>query len=330
MASGVPERKLPSPAALWARLSLALRVMLGTSLALVFASSLLLWVSTAKEAEYARMLLDEHRASEIDSLLPAITDWAVIGDFASIERFFKQRVSQSDIRSISWMSANGKSLQAVDKDDVLRAPGWFVGWTSVLSTGVSRTLSIGGRNYGQVTLEMTATPAQNRLWNRFLGSLAILALALVLSIAVILVVLRRGLRPLSALTQGANSLADGDYSRRIPRQGSPEMVSLIDAFNHMTVGIATAQGAVRDEAERLSVTLTSIGDAVIATDADGCVEFMNPVAEAMTGWTAADADGKAFRSFRHRRTKRPASRSAARWPGRSGKDGWSAWPTIPC
>jgi PAS domain S-box-containing protein len=294
MASGGPERKLPSPAALWARLSLALRVMLGTSLALVFASSLLLWVSTAKEAEYARMLLDEHRASEIDSLLPAITDWAVIGDFASIERFFKQRVSQSDIRSISWMSANGKSLQAVDKDDVLRAPGWFVGWTSVLSTGVSRTLSIGGRNYGQVTLEMTATPAQNRLWNRFLGSLAILALALVLSIAVILVVLRRGLRPLSALTQGANSLADGDYSRRIPRRGSPEMVSLIDAFNHMTVGIATAQGAVRDEAERLSVTLTSIGDAVIATDADGCVEFMNPVAEAMTGWTAAEAEGMAL------------------------------------
>ena len=105
MASGRPERKLPSPAALWARLSLALRVMLGTSLALVFASSLLLWVSTAKEAEYARMLLDEHRVSEIDSLVPAITDWAVIGDFASIERFFKQRVSQSDIRSISWMSA---------------------------------------------------------------------------------------------------------------------------------------------------------------------------------------------------------------------------------
>jgi signal transduction histidine kinase len=113
-----------------------------------------------------------------------------------------------------------------------------------------------------------------------------------LSIAGILVLLSRGLRPLAALTHGANDLADGNYSRRIPRQGSPELLSLIDAFNHMTVGIAAAQGAVRDEAERLSVTLSSIGDAVIATDADGCVEFMNPVAEAMTGWTAADADGK--------------------------------------
>ena len=294
MTSGAPERRLLSPPGLWARLPLTVRVMLATSLALVFASSLLLWVSTAKEAELARAQIDEHRASEIESLLPAIADWAVIGDFASIEQFFKQRVRQSDIRAITWMSATGKSLEAVDKDEVLRAPDWFVRWTGVISPGVSRTLSIGGRNYGQVTLDMTATPTQNRLWEGFLSHLAIMGLALALSIAAIVVVLNRGLRPLAALTHGANELAGGNYSRRIPRQGSPELLGLIDAFNHMTVGIAAAQGAVRDEAERLSVTLSSIGDAVIATDADGCVEFMNPVAEAMTGWTAVEAEGKAL------------------------------------
>ena len=42
----------------------------------------------------------------------------------------------------------------------------------------------------------------------------------------------------------------------------------------------------------LTITLNSIGDAVIATDADGLVVRMNPVAEGLTGWAMADAAGR--------------------------------------
>ncbi|MEE9297272.1 MAG: PAS domain S-box protein [Phycisphaerae bacterium] len=42
----------------------------------------------------------------------------------------------------------------------------------------------------------------------------------------------------------------------------------------------------------LSTTLKSIGDAVIATDMQGSVRFMNPVAEVLTGWKQDDAIGK--------------------------------------
>lgn len=44
--------------------------------------------------------------------------------------------------------------------------------------------------------------------------------------------------------------------------------------------------------ERLRVTLRSIGDAVIATDPEGRVVFMNTVAELLTGWTTGDARGR--------------------------------------
>ncbi|TGQ67344.1 PAS domain S-box protein [Mesorhizobium sp. M00.F.Ca.ET.186.01.1.1] len=47
-----------------------------------------------------------------------------------------------------------------------------------------------------------------------------------------------------------------------------------------------------DEKERLKVTLQSIGDAVICTDAANRVTFMNPVAEKLTGITIGDALGK--------------------------------------
>lgn len=54
-----------------------------------------------------------------------------------------------------------------------------------------------------------------------------------------------------------------------------------------------AEGELADEKERLNVTLSSIGDGVISTDADGRVTFMNPTAEEMTGWRSGDAEGEA-------------------------------------
>jgi len=51
--------------------------------------------------------------------------------------------------------------------------------------------------------------------------------------------------------------------------------------------------------ELLRVTLHSIGDGVITTDAAGRVTWLNPVAERMTGWPCAEATGRPLRQVFH-------------------------------
>ncbi len=53
-----------------------------------------------------------------------------------------------------------------------------------------------------------------------------------------------------------------------------------------------AEFALRRSEEKLSVTLQSIGDAVLATDAERRVTRLNAVAEKLTGWTQAEAQGR--------------------------------------
>jgi PAS domain S-box-containing protein len=65
---------------------------------------------------------------------------------------------------------------------------------------------------------------------------------------------------------------------------------------HTTIEVALYKHAMekrlRESEEWLSITLKSIGDAVIATDARGCIRFVNPTAEALTGWEQEEALGR--------------------------------------
>jgi PAS domain S-box-containing protein len=71
-----------------------------------------------------------------------------------------------------------------------------------------------------------------------------------------------------------------------------------------------AKLTLRDSEEKLAVTLNSIGDAVLATDASACVTSLNPVAELLTGWTQAQASGRPVAEVFHiinKETRQPAT-----------------------
>jgi len=63
-------------------------------------------------------------------------------------------------------------------------------------------------------------------------------------------------------------------------------------LDHIAAQREQAEGEATEQREWLQVTLAAIGDGVIATDASGQVRFLNPAAQRLTGWRAAEAAGR--------------------------------------
>ncbi|MEK7734934.1 MAG: nitrate- and nitrite sensing domain-containing protein, partial [Pseudomonadota bacterium] len=72
------------------------------------------------------------------------------------------------------------------------------------------------------------------------------------------------------------------------------MLSLGAAFASLTHVRGLVNQMFREK-ELVQVTMDSIGDAVITTDLAMRVEYLNPVAEALTGWTLGEARGRPLR-----------------------------------
>ncbi|MBK9573683.1 MAG: PAS domain S-box protein [Rhodoferax sp.] len=76
------------------------------------------------------------------------------------------------------------------------------------------------------------------------------------------------------------------------KQVEAERQQLLEVQDQTNQQLKRTNLVLRESEEKLSVTLNSIGDAVIATDAQARVTLLNPLAEKLTGWTQAEAAGR--------------------------------------
>jgi two-component system CheB/CheR fusion protein len=79
---------------------------------------------------------------------------------------------------------------------------------------------------------------------------------------------------------------------RLQEEAVPQFTLLDQKIADLTKEITERkriEAMLYEQRESLRVTLASIGDAVISTDRDGQVTFMNPVAEELTGWRQEEA-----------------------------------------
>jgi diguanylate cyclase (GGDEF)-like protein/PAS domain S-box-containing protein len=98
-----------------------------------------------------------------------------------------------------------------------------------------------------------------------------------------------------------------NFEYRLRRKDGKEIVvlensrAIYDELGHIVAHEGTitditerkvAETRVFEEKERAQVTLQSIGDGVITTDANGCIDYINPVAQDLTGWEIRTARAK--------------------------------------
>ncbi|WFP51689.1 EAL domain-containing protein [Methylomonas sp. EFPC3] len=126
-----------------------------------------------------------------------------------------------------------------------------------------------------------------------------LVLAVSLPVMIVLAVSLGLVRPLRHLLDVLRRFAGGDYRARAQLTGGGEMALLGEAFNRMAAELGTTIAELAESKDHLTAMLSAIGDAVIATDAQGRIRFMNCSAHQLTGWQAADVAGQSLeRVFR--------------------------------
>lgn len=127
-------------------------------------------------------------------------------------------------------------------------------------------------------------------------TLAAAAALLVVAAVIALQQARSIARPIEALAERARRIAQGDLDTRIEVSGPKEIATLGQVLGNMKERlqntIVQLERSEFAERQRALVTLQSIGDAVITTDTEGRVSYINPVAETLTGWTQSEAGGE--------------------------------------
>jgi PAS domain S-box-containing protein len=109
------------------------------------------------------------------------------------------------------------------------------------------------------------------------------------------VIIRRQLKPMLEATRTLASLRLEDgFPDALVQTKDDEIGALVGGFNRLLFTLRERDRSLRVSEENLSITLESIGDAVIATDAQGNITHMNKTACRLTAWTFNDAQGQSL------------------------------------
>ncbi|MCA1979098.1 MAG: EAL domain-containing protein [Thiobacillus sp.] len=238
--------------------------------------------------------------SELMALNTAIQEQVLLRDYPAIEQTIRARIDRFHLRQVRYVSRQVE-IEANTPPRVKDYPAWFEALVDLHEVRAQADFVIGGANYGTLTVRLDPARAIHDLWYLFLRFTLLAAGSLAGTFLLMRWLLGWNLRGLYELSNAARAIESGNFAARARlRKGSPpELQETKLAFNHMADHVSRLVTALEREhaellveKERLRVTIESIGDAVLVTDAEGVIEFLNPKAEELTGYSSDDARGR--------------------------------------
>ena len=156
------------------------------------------------------------------------------------------------------------------------------------------------KQVGWVSVSLSRAALQTEQNRILFQSLFMVALGLVVTVVFALRMARTVTRPVLSLTRAVDKIKNGQLDHRVATLSGGEVGRLEDGINAMAAALQEARDKEKKRSEdalflekvRAQVTLESIGDGVITTDAEGRIVYMNPVAEQFTEWKGDAARGK--------------------------------------
>ena len=89
--------------------------------------------------------------------------------------------------------------------------------------------------------------------------------------------------PIERITEGAQSIAEGDFDQKLGVQSTDEIGELTESFNDMARQLKNTVGEVQGERDKLSTLFLHMTDGVAAFSTDGTLIHMNPATENLLG-----------------------------------------------
>ncbi len=165
----------------------------------------------------------------------------------------------------------------------------YFAYTPIILSSPSTQLR--DHNVGVIYFIYDNSVAHQAIWQKTFEQSVLSAIAVIFSLLLLLLIQHFIIsKPLKRLVCFTEEIGKGNFFTSNPLFGKGELMLLGKTLEQTSK-------LLQQREQNLAVTLNSIGDAVIATDINGCVTRMNPIAEQLTGWSLTEAEGISLKTI---------------------------------